>query len=66
MNNKWELELLDERPLEFTKLNNGNYIQRKEVVEVEYHSLDGYQTFKGYECFKREISEQDYLLITNQ
>lgn len=65
MKTEWELELLEERPEEFTKLDNGNYVQRKEVTEVEYHSLDGYQTFRGYECFKREISEKDYLLITN-
>ena len=63
---EWELELLEEIPEEFTKTERGTYVQRKEVTEVEYHSLDGYQTFHGYECFKREIPEKEYLLITNQ
>lgn len=64
--NEWTLELLEERPEEFTRTDNGTYIQRKDVYEVEYHSLDGYQTFRGYECFKRELTEPEYLLITNQ
>ena len=64
--NEWELELLEEMPNEFERTERGTYVQRKEVTEVEYHSLDGYQTFRGYECFKREIPETEYLLITNR
>ena len=63
---EWVLELLDERPEEFTVTKDGGYIQRKDVTEVEYHSLDGYQTFHGYECFSRKLTESEYCQLTNQ
>lgn len=66
MKTEWELELCDELPMEFTMTNNSTYIQRKDIHEVEYHSLDGYQIFRGYECFSREITKSDYETITNQ
>lgn len=56
MTENWEPELLDNKPDEITLLNDGSTIQRRDIHEVEYHSLDGTQTFKGYECFTRVIS----------
>ena len=53
----WEPELTETYPEEFTFLPNGDCIQRKDIREVEYHSLDGTQTFRGYECLSRVISQ---------
>lgn len=64
--NKWENELLEVRPNEFTKVDENTYLQRKDIHEVEYHSLDGEQTFKGYECFVREITVSEYIQLTNR
>ena len=61
----WTLELLDEFPEEFTATSYGKYIQRTEITPVEYHSLDGYQTFRGYECFRRELTKAEYDRLTN-
>lgn len=57
---EFEPELCDQKPQEFTKLDNDTYIQRTNIHYVEYHSLDGTQTFKGYECFSRVISKEEY------
>lgn len=61
----WEIELIDEMPNEFTFIGDDTYVQRKDIHEVEYHSLDGYQTFRGYECHRREINDLEYHQITN-
>jgi hypothetical protein len=66
MNNNWEFELCEEKPNEFTLTDHNTYIQREDIHEIEYHSLDGYQTFKGYECRSREITTTEYASITNQ
>lgn len=63
MTTEWEPELLDAKPEEFTPLPNGNYIQRRDIRYVEYHSLDGSDGFKGYECLSREISTTEYNLL---
>jgi hypothetical protein len=63
---EWILELLEEIPEEFTVTENGDYIQRKDVTEVEYHSLDGYQSFHGYECLRRNLTESEYYQLTSQ
>lgn len=57
MTTEWEPELLDTYPEEFTFLENGDCVQRKDIREVEYHALDGSQTFKGFECYSRIISQ---------
>lgn len=57
---EFEPELCDQKPQEFTKLDNDTYIQRTNIHYVEYHSLDDTQTFKGYECFSRVISKEEY------
>lgn len=57
MTSSWEPELCDHKPEEFTFLQNGDCVQRKDIHEVEYHALDGSQTFKGYECYSRIISQ---------
>ena len=57
MTTEWEPELLDTYPEEFTFLPNGDCVQRKDIREVEYHALDGSQTFKGFECYSRIISQ---------
>ena len=59
----WEPELLESLPEEFTKLGEDLYVQRKDIHEVTYHSLDGSETFKGFECFSREISQAEYTLL---
>lgn len=61
----WELELCEDLPEEFTLTQRNTYLQRKDIHEVKYHSLDGMQTFHGYECFVREIPISEYNLITN-
>ena len=61
----WEPELIDEMPNEFTFIGDNVCIQRKDIHEVEYHSLDGYQIYRGYECYRREISKSEYHQITN-
>lgn len=62
---KWEVELLDEMPEEFTLTKDGTYIQRTHIHEVEYRSLDGLQKYRGYECFSRELTMSEYNQITN-
>lgn len=57
MTTDWEPELTDTCPEEFTFLPNGDCVQRKDIHEVEYRSLDGTQTFKGFECYSRIISQ---------
>ena len=61
----WTLELLDEQPEEFTATSDGGYVQRTEIHEVCYHSLDGFQTFTGYECFSRKLTKSEYDKLTN-
>ena len=56
---EFEPELCDKEPPMFELTSKGTYIQRKDIHEVEYHSLDGSQTFKGYECYSREISKDE-------
>lgn len=64
---QWEEELCETQPEEFTPTTKDTYIQRKDIHEVEYHSLDGTQTFKGYECLSREITRAEYIYLqTNQ
>lgn len=62
----WEPELCEDKPEEFTRINPTTYIQRKDIHEVEYHSLDGTQAFRGYECLSREISNTDYILLVRR
>lgn len=57
MTTEWEPELTDTKPEEFEFLESGVCVQRKDIHEVEYHALDGSQTFKGYECLSRLISQ---------
>ena len=57
MTTPWQPELLDTKPEEFSFLPNGDCVQRKDIHEVEYHALDGSQTFKGFECHSRIISQ---------
>ena len=57
MTSNWEPELLDTKPEEYEFLEDGSYIQRKDIHEVEYHALDGSQTFHGFECLSRLISQ---------
>ena len=60
----WEPELCDFRPDEFTYIEKENvYIQRQNIQEIEYHAIDGSETFHGYECFSRKISYDEYLLL---
>ena len=60
-------ELCEFKPEEFTMVNSNTYIQRKDIHEVGYNSLDGNQTFIGYECYSREISKEEFnKLNTNQ
>lgn len=63
MTETWEPELCDDKPEEFTKTNHDTYIQRRDIRYVEYHSLDGSDGFKGYECLSREISTTEYNLL---
>ncbi|MBO7450617.1 MAG: hypothetical protein J6U54_09630 [Clostridiales bacterium] len=56
---EWLPELLDYKPEEHTLLPDGSVIQRRDIHEVEYHALDGSQTFRGYECFSRTISNTE-------
>ena len=62
----WIPELCESLPMEFVKLDDGNYIQRKDIRECEYHSLDGYQTFAGYECYSRIITPLEYEELTKK
>ena len=62
----FEPELSDSRPEEFTLLDDGSYVQRIDIHYVEYHSLDGSQTFKGYECLSRVISKEEYEKIKEE
>lgn len=63
----WEEEFCIEKPNEFTLTVNGKYIQRKDIHEMTYHSLDGNDKLSGYECFSREITKEEYIeLIANQ
>ena len=62
----FEPELSDSRPEEFTLLDDGSYVQRIDIRYVEYHSLDGSQTFKGYECLSRVISKEEYEKIKEE
>lgn len=64
--NDWEVELCENKPERFTLTDRNTYIQRENIQEVEYHSLDGFQTFKGFECYCREITIPEYAAITNQ
>lgn len=58
----WEPELCDSHPdYPFEKVNGDLYIQRKDIHEVVYHSMDGTQEFKGYECYKRTLNYLEYL-----
>ena len=57
MTTPWQPELLDTKPEGFSFLPNGDCVQRKDIHEVEYHALDGSQTFKGFECHSRIISQ---------
>lgn len=59
----WEPELCESYPLQFEKIGNDRYIQRTNIHDVEYHSLNDDQVFKGYECFRREISYHEYLVV---
>lgn len=57
----WEPELCETCPLEFEEVDSNHYIQRKDIHEVTYHSLDGSQFFAGYECYRRELTYPEYL-----
>ena len=59
----WEPELCDELPKAFEKVSEDKYIQRKDIHEVVYHSLDGNDQFSGYECYKRELTHIEYLHV---
>lgn len=61
---EFEPELCDQKPQEFTRLDDATYIQRTDIHYVEYHSLDGTDSFKGYECLSRVISKDEYNKIT--
>ena len=63
---EWELELLEVRPNEFTKVDENTYLQRKDITEVEYHSIDERQSFKGFECYVRELTMSEYEQLTKQ
>ena len=63
---EWELELLEVRPNEFTKVDENTYLQRKDITEVEYHSIDERQLFRGFECYVRELTMSEYEQLTKQ
>lgn len=55
-NYKWEIEFCETKPDPVTyNPEKDTYILRKEIHEVRYNSLDGYDSLSGYECFYKEI-----------
>lgn len=62
----WVPELCDKLPKQFEKVSENKYIQRKDICHVVYHSLDGTESFEGYECYKREITYLEYLQVLSK
>ena len=62
----WVPELCETMPKEFMFLSDGTCVQRKDIHEVTYHSLDGYQSFKGYECYRRLITWDEYKALIEE
>ena len=59
----WEPELCETMPPKFEKVSEDKYIQRKDIHEVGYHSLDHSEHFTGYECYRRELTRHEYLYV---
>lgn len=62
---EWTKEYCSERPDDLQIIAPGLYIQRKDIVEVEYEAdeIAGTDAYTGYECMSREITVSEYAML---
>lgn len=60
---EWKKELCSEMPETLQLIAPDLYIERKDIVQVEYKSQGNIPAYIGYECMSREISVSEYEML---
>ena len=60
---EWSKERCSEKPEELQLIAPDTYIERKDIVEVQYEETEDVPAYTDYECMSREISVSEYNMI---
>ena len=60
---EWSKERCSEKPEELQLVAPDTYIERKDIVEVQYEETEDMPAYTDYECMSREISVSEYNMI---
>lgn len=60
---EWRQEDCSERPLEFQRISDHSYMQRRNITEIEHEAEGSMPAYTSWRCECREIAEQDYINI---
>ena len=59
----WKKEICSSEPAELQSVSKDNFIERRNIVEVEHDKTEDMPAYTSWECDSRFISKDEYNLL---